>query len=74
MIGLVSAANDYGPAHWAFEPYAYLRVRGAIIDSQKRRGVPREAERVARGHCGAAGGMDAALAGDRPGAAGRCNC
>lgn len=36
-VGLVDAANRYHPATGAFEPYAYFRVRGAIIDSQKRK-------------------------------------
>jgi len=36
-VGLTSAANSYKPEKGAFEPYAYFRVRGAIIDSQKRR-------------------------------------
>jgi len=37
--GLVAASNTYDPAKskGSFEPYAYFRVRGAIIDSQKRR-------------------------------------
>jgi RNA polymerase sigma factor (sigma-70 family) len=40
MIGLMKAANAFNPARASaagFEPYAYFRVRGAIIDSQKRR-------------------------------------
>lgn len=36
-VGLVAAANAYDPARGAFEPYAWFRVRGAIIDSQKRK-------------------------------------
>jgi RNA polymerase sigma factor (sigma-70 family) len=36
-VGLVNAANCYDPARGAFEPYAWFRVRGAIIDSQKRK-------------------------------------
>lgn len=39
-VGLVKAANAFRPAKASkdgFEPYAYFRVRGAIIDSQKRR-------------------------------------
>jgi RNA polymerase sigma factor (sigma-70 family) len=37
--GLVAASNTYNPAmsKGSFEPFAYFRVRGAIIDSQKRR-------------------------------------
>jgi RNA polymerase sigma factor (sigma-70 family) len=42
-IGLVKAANSYDPAAGAFEPYAYFRIRGAIIDSQKRRTYREEA-------------------------------
>jgi RNA polymerase sigma factor (sigma-70 family) len=44
-VGLVHAANSYHPAKGAFEPYAWFRVRGAIIDSQKRR-VYREESNV----------------------------
>jgi RNA polymerase sigma factor (sigma-70 family) len=36
-VGLVNAANSYDPEKGSFEPYAWFRVRGAIIDSQKRR-------------------------------------
>jgi RNA polymerase sigma factor (sigma-70 family) len=36
-VGLVSAANTYDPRRGAFPPYAYWRVRGEMIDSQKRR-------------------------------------
>lgn len=36
-VGLVKAANSYHPSRGAFAPYAYFHVRGAIIDSQKRR-------------------------------------
>jgi RNA polymerase sigma factor (sigma-70 family) len=36
-VGLVSAANTYHPAVGSFAPYAYWRVRGEMIDSQKRR-------------------------------------
>jgi RNA polymerase sigma factor (sigma-70 family) len=36
-IGLVKAADAYDPGAGEFERYAYFRVRGAIIDSQKRR-------------------------------------
>jgi RNA polymerase sigma factor (sigma-70 family) len=36
-VGLVSAANSYHPAIGSFAPYAYWRVRGEMIDSQKRR-------------------------------------
>jgi len=32
-VGLVKAANDYNPAHNAeFQTYAYIRIRGAILD------------------------------------------
>lgn len=44
-VGLVNAANSYHPAKGEFEPYAWFRVRGAIIDSQKRR-VYREESNV----------------------------
>ena len=44
-VGLVAASNTYDPAKGNFEPYAYFRVRGAIIDSQKRR-VYREERNV----------------------------
>ena len=39
-IGLMKAANAFQPARASkngFEAYAYFRVRGAIVDSQKRR-------------------------------------
>lgn len=36
-VGLVSAANTYNPRVGAFANYAYWRVRGEMIDSQKRR-------------------------------------
>jgi RNA polymerase sigma factor (sigma-70 family) len=36
-VGLVSAANSYDPAAGPFPAYAYFRVRGEMIDSQKRR-------------------------------------
>jgi RNA polymerase sigma factor (sigma-70 family) len=42
-VGLVSAANTYDPRRGAFAPYSYWRVRGEMIDSQKRR-VYREAQ------------------------------
>lgn len=36
-VGLVEAAERYQPANGPFPQYAYFRVRGAIVDSQKRR-------------------------------------
>jgi RNA polymerase sigma factor (sigma-70 family) len=36
-VGLMKAAATYDPALGKFEAYAYFRIRGAIIDSQKRR-------------------------------------
>lgn len=44
-VGLVSAANTYEPTRGAFAAYAYWRVRGEMVDSQKRR-VFREAQHV----------------------------
>lgn len=44
-VGLVKAANAYRPSLASkdgFEPYAYFRARGAIIDSQKRRAYREE--------------------------------
>ncbi len=44
-VGLVKASNAFRPAlasKAGFEPYAYFRVRGAIIDSQKRRAYREE--------------------------------
>jgi len=44
-VGLVKAANAYRPSRASqagFEAYAYFRVRGAIIDSQKRRAYREE--------------------------------
>ena len=37
MLGLVTAANRYDPRVGAFAPYAYWRIRGEMVDSQKRR-------------------------------------
>lgn len=45
-VGLVKAANAFEPGKAStagFEPFAYFRVRGAIIDSQKRRTYREEA-------------------------------
>src|SRR5262252_7141231 len=42
-VGLLKAADAYDPALGKFEAYAYFRVRGAIIDSQKRRTYREEA-------------------------------
>jgi RNA polymerase sigma factor (sigma-70 family) len=45
-VGLVKAANAYHPAlagTAGFDSYAWFRVRGAIIDSQKRRTYREEA-------------------------------
>jgi RNA polymerase sigma factor (sigma-70 family) len=36
-LGLVSAANTYDPRRGPFPAYAYWRIRGEMIDSQKRR-------------------------------------
>jgi RNA polymerase sigma factor (sigma-70 family) len=36
-VGLMDAARRFHPDAGEFERYAYFRVRGAIIDSQKRR-------------------------------------
>ena len=36
-VGLCSAANTYDPRNGAFAAYAYWRIRGEMIDSQKRR-------------------------------------
>lgn len=36
-VGLVKAAKDYDPSHQAnFKTYAYIRIRGAILDELKR--------------------------------------
>ena len=33
VVGLVKAARDYDPSHQAeFKTYAYIRIRGAILD------------------------------------------
>jgi RNA polymerase sigma factor (sigma-70 family) len=42
-LGLMKAAQGYDPALGRFEPYAYFRIRGAMIDSQKRRAYRNEA-------------------------------
>jgi RNA polymerase sigma factor (sigma-70 family) len=44
-VGLMKAAKDYDPALGKFEAFAYFRIKGAIIDSQKRR-VYREERNV----------------------------
>jgi hypothetical protein len=45
MLGLVSAANRYDPRVGAFAPFAYWRIRGEMVDSQKRRAF-REAQHL----------------------------
>jgi RNA polymerase sigma factor (sigma-70 family) len=35
-VGLVQAANKYEPGRGAFAPYAWFRIRGAIIDAHRR--------------------------------------
>lgn len=36
-VGLVKAAHDYDPAHQAeFKTYAYIRIRGAILDELRK--------------------------------------
>ena len=42
-VGLASASNTYDPRRGAFEAYAYWRIRGEMVDSQKRRAF-REAQ------------------------------
>jgi RNA polymerase sigma factor (sigma-70 family) len=45
-LGLVQAAHAFHPARASrsgFAPYAYFRVRGAIIDSQRRRPLQEDA-------------------------------
>lgn len=41
-VGLVQAANAYDPSAGEFAAYAYFRIRGSIIDSQKRRAYREE--------------------------------
>jgi RNA polymerase sigma factor (sigma-70 family) len=41
-LGLCKAAECYSPARGPFDRYAWFRVRGAIIDSQKRRAYREE--------------------------------
>jgi RNA polymerase sigma factor (sigma-70 family) len=41
-VGLLKAAATYDPALGKFEAYAYFRIRGAIINSQKRRAYREE--------------------------------
>jgi RNA polymerase sigma factor (sigma-70 family) len=52
----VNAANSYHPSRGDFEPYAWFRVRGAIIDSQKRRVYREESnvslQSIAEAHAG----------------------
>ena len=64
-VGLVKAANAFHPALASaagFEPYAYFRTRGAIIDSQKRRAY-REEQNLALSHVTRRCGVE--LAGER---------
>ena len=42
-LGLCEAASRYHPRRGQFEPYAYRRVKGAIIDPHRRRGMKEEA-------------------------------
>ena len=50
MIGLIEAARNYDPNQGAaFETYAGIRIRGAIIDEVRRNGwAPRSVHRKAR--------------------------
>lgn len=41
-VGLVEAANRYHPSAGSFDAFAYWRIKGAIIDSQKRRAFREE--------------------------------
>jgi RNA polymerase sigma factor (sigma-70 family) len=41
-IGLVEAANRYRPANGAFDHFAYFRIRGAIIDANRRQAYREE--------------------------------
>jgi RNA polymerase sigma factor (sigma-70 family) len=44
-VGLMDAARRFHPDSGEWERYAYFRVRGAIIDSQKRRAYREEQNR-----------------------------
>lgn len=41
-VGLCDAAGRYNPSRGAFAPYAYQRIRGAIIDAHKRKAYKEE--------------------------------
>ncbi len=41
-VGLVDAANKYHPDRGKFEAYAYFRIKGAVIDANKRRAYREE--------------------------------
>lgn len=41
-VGLVQAAHRYDPAQGSFARFAYLRIRGAIIDANKRQAYREE--------------------------------
>jgi RNA polymerase sigma factor (sigma-70 family) len=41
-VGLCDAAGRYDPSRGKFAPYAYQRIRGAIIDAHKRRAYKEE--------------------------------
>ena len=55
-VGLMDAAERYHPDAGAFERYAWFRVRGAIIDSQKRRTYREEQHRSLQAMAEAHGG------------------
>lgn len=55
-VGLMDAARRYHPDSGAFDRYAWFRVRGAIIDSQKRRTYREELNPSLQGIAEANGG------------------
>jgi RNA polymerase sigma factor (sigma-70 family) len=58
-VGLVSGADSYHPSMGEFAPFVYFRIRGAIIDSQKRRTYREERNE-------SLSAMDDVFHGDRP--------
>ena len=56
FVGLLDAARRYDPAVGEFQRYAWFRVRGPIIDSQKRRTYREELNPSLQGIAEANGG------------------
>jgi RNA polymerase sigma factor for flagellar operon FliA len=70
MLGLISAARQYEPAKCGnFEGFAYLRIKGAMIDEIRRQSyLPRSAVAINKAHSDSAEALASRL-GRRPSAA-----